>query len=179
MTDIDLEHIKVQASGKTYSIPFHPPMQSFNEARHRLVEMDRVAALYLKKSDITVKRFVPPYGVYAIGFILTVGGLAAFSQRWWFEPGGLVEQLLGPQYGPQLAAIGHRIQPRLFYGILAVHAAEVVYFTRYTLTEHSVSIRAPQFWLWALSVFIEGIGAQSRFKKTVELARIEKEKQRH
>ncbi|QIW97759.1 hypothetical protein AMS68_003277 [Peltaster fructicola] len=179
MTDIELDNLKVRASGQTYTIPFHPPMNSFSEARHRLVDMDKLAALHLRKSDVTIKRFVPPYGLYAIGFVLTVGGFAVLSQRHLFEAGGVVEQLAGPQFGPRLAALLHHAQPRIFYGLIAVHIAEMFYFIRYKLVEHSVSIRAPQFWLWAISVLIEGIGAQARFKRTVELARIEKEKQRH
>lgn len=179
MTDIDLEGFDIKVGGKTYRTPFHPPMTSMNDARPKLVEMDRLASLYLKKSDITVKKYVPPYGLSLVSFLITAGTWIGYSQRWWFEPGGPVETFLGPQYGPAFAKFSYAIQPRLLLGLVLIHGAEVFYFTRYKLVEHSVSARAPQFWLWAVSVFIEGIGAQLRFKRAVDAARVAKEKQRH
>lgn len=180
MTDIDLAGLTVDCAGKAYRIPIDPPMDSLRDARSRVVDMDRLATLYLHKSPITVKEYVLPYGPSAINLLVVSAIFIGFSQRWWFQPGGPVERALGPSlYGPKVASFAWSIQPKLFWGLLLVHSAEMLYFIRYKLAAHSVNPRTPQYWLWAVSVLVEGIGAQGRFRKLIEQKEAAKAKQKH
>ena len=163
MTDIDLEGFTIRCGGQIYRIPFDPPMDTLKDARPRLVEIDRLSTWYLRRSPTTVKEYVAPYGLYAVNFLVISAYWIVFSRRSWFEPGRIVEQTVGPQ----LANLAWSIQPRAFWGLLAVHASEVLYFWRYKLRKHSVSARSARFWLWTFSVLIEGIFAQKRFKELI------------
>lgn len=179
MLDIDLNGIDIRSRGKTYRIPFHPALSSLSEARPRLVEMDKLSALYLKKSDITVKRFVLPYGKWLIGFVITAGFFYGASFPEIFSPQGPVGKHLSLSVQPAVQNLAVTYGPKTVKYLAVVHALEAAYFMRYVLPKHSVSARAPQFWLWAISVLFEGIGAQGRFKEVVEKSRAAKEKQRH
>lgn len=87
MTDIDLNGFTLTCQGKTYRVPFEPPMKSLTEARERVVAIDKDARKALGQHDVTVKNFVPPHGPGAVAAVITLAVLVAFSQRWWFAPG--------------------------------------------------------------------------------------------
>jgi hypothetical protein len=176
MSDIDLNGMSFVAGGKTYQIPFDPPLSSYRETRERVVEMDKECLQALNKSDITVKEFVPPMisAFYAIEFLVIASTFLGYSQRWWFARGAIVERLLGQGF----AKFSWTIQPWLITFMLGLHAAEAIYFARNQLWKHSVNVRTPMFWKWIATVFVEGQFAFKRFYDHVEGKRQEKEKQK-
>ena len=175
MTDVDLNGMTFSCGSKTYRIPFEPPMSSYREARERAVAMDKESIEGLDKSDITVKEFVPPYGFYALDFLIVTAAFLAYSQRWWFERGQVVEQYLGSGF----AKFSWTIQPWLISGMLLIHGSEAVYMARNHLQRHSVNMRTLLWWQWTLVTFVEGFFAFRRFSDLVIRKREEKEKQKH
>lgn len=147
-------------------------MTSYREARERVVELDKECRGALNQSDVTVQHYVPPTGLYAIEFIVISATFLGYSQRWWFAPGGPVEQYLGRGF----ANFSWTIQPWLLSGLFLIHGAEMIYFAAKKLPKHSVNVRSRLWWLWTASSFIEGQFAYKRFDQHVSNQR---EKQKH
>lgn len=137
--------------------------------------MDKECLEALGRSDITVKDFVPPTGLYALVFAMIATTFVCYSQRRWFERNGLVEHLLGQKF----AAFSWTIQPTVFYGMIAIHGAELAYFIPNYLQKHSVNVRSALFWKWAFFVFVEGQFAYKRFNDLVQRKIEEKQRQKH
>jgi len=163
------------ASNKIYTIPFTPPLSSYREARERVVAMDKECLSALKRSDITVDEFIWPTGLYALEFIIIAATFIGFSQRWWFADGGVVSQILGDGF----ARFAWGIQPWLILGMVLVHGAELAYFIPMKLRRHSVSVRSPVWWQWAVTEFVCGVLCSTRFDALVMRKREAKEKQQH
>ena len=175
MTGITLDGMTFSASGKTYRVPFEPPLDSYREARERVVAMDKECLARLGRSDITIDEFIWPTGIYGLEFAIIAATFLGFSQRWWFEPGRVVEQFLGAGF----ARFAWTIQPWLILGMALVHGAELVYFIPTRLSKHSVSLRKLVWWQWAVAEFVCGIFCTSRFDALVRRKRGAKEKQQH
>jgi hypothetical protein len=172
MTDIDMGGLTLACQGRTHRIPLEPPMKSYREARERVVQLDKECCQRLHRSDVTVKEYQYPRGTDALPFIIVSATFLAYCQRWWFAKGQVVEAILGTSF----ARFSWRIQPWLFWMMVAIHGAEVVYFAYTQLSKHSVSIRSRVWWLWSGSTFIEGVFAMKRFEAMVKAQR---EKQKH
>ncbi len=137
--------------------------------------MDRETLQALDKSDITVKEFVSPTGIYSIAFTVIVAAFVAYSRRSWFERGRIVEQILGSDF----ARFSYIVQPLVFYGMLVLHSGELAYFIRNQLRRHSVNVRTFVWWQWVFFCFIEGQFAFKRFNDLVRRKREEREKLKH
>ncbi|KXT07397.1 hypothetical protein AC578_576 [Pseudocercospora eumusae] len=172
MTDISLEELTLSCHGKKYRIPFQPPMSSYREARERVVELDKACRKALNQSDVTVRKFLPPTGLYALEFLVISATFLAYSRRSWFAPGQIVEKVVGPRF----AAFSWSIQPWLIASMLVIHGFEAIYFARNRLRKHSVNVRSPIWWLFMASCFIEG---QFLFKRFDTHVRVQREKQKH
>lgn len=177
MADIDLNQMTFLAGGKSYKIPFEPPLSSYRETRERVVEMDRECLSALDKSDITVQTFIPPTvsAFYAIEFLVVTTTFLGYSQRWWFGRGEIVAIIVGEGF----ARFSWLIQPWLISFMLILHASEAVYFARNRLRRHSVNVRTALWWRWVATTFIEGVFSYQRFDDHVQKRRQEKEKQKH
>lgn len=175
MSAIDLDGMTLSCGGKTYRTAFEPPMSSYRDARERVVVLDKECLAVLNKSDITVKDYLPPLGLYSLEFAIISATFISYSQRWWFAKGQIVETLLGPGF----AKFSWTIQPWLITGLCALHFAEAVHFANTRLRKHSVNIRTPKWWLWFFSAFIEGFFCFRRFDLLVERKHEEKAKQKH
>ncbi len=165
--------MSLSCGDKSYRVPFDPPLKSYRETRERVVEMDKSCRSTLQRSDITVNEFVAPTGLYLITFLATASTFLAYSQRWWFARGQIVERLLGTGF----ADFSWTIQPWLIAAMLLIHSSELVFFIPLYLQKHNVNPRSSTWWLWAFFSFIEGQFAWSRFKKHVAKKAKEKQKQ--
>ena len=150
-------------------------MRSYREARERVVQLDKEALAGLGQSSITITDFSPPTGLWALEFAIITATFLAYSQRWWFAQGEIVDQVLGSGF----ARFSWTIQPWLITPMLVLHAAEIVYFMKYKLLKHSVNPRTSLFWKWSATTFIEGVFAFNRFDRLVAKKREEKAKQKH
>ncbi|KAG9965685.1 hypothetical protein KCU61_g1292, partial [Aureobasidium melanogenum] len=175
ISDVSLEYIAFECAGMNYRTPLDPPMSSFREARERLVQMDKECIEALDRSDITIKEFIAPTGLYLVLFVIVSTTLAAFRTRTNFESGSFISAMVPNSF----ARFCWTIQPLIWYGMLAIHGAETWYMARGRLRKHNINIRSRVWWLWTATTFIEGVGAYNRFDKLVQKKRAEKDKQRH
>ena len=175
IADINLHGLTLACRGKTYRIPLDPPMTSYREARERVVQMDKEAVAGLGQSDITVKEFLPPTGIWALPFAVISAAFIGFSQRWWFEQGGLLEPYLGSGF----AKFNWTVQPYIIAFMLFMHTAEAAYFMQNKLGKHGVNPRTSLFWTWTFTVFVEGYFGFMRFNGHVDKKAAEKAKQKH
>ncbi|EMC95393.1 hypothetical protein BAUCODRAFT_539281 [Baudoinia panamericana UAMH 10762] len=175
MSGVDLSGMTFVCRGHTYRIPFQPPLASYKDARERVVQMDKDALRGLGRSDVAIKEFLPPTGFYLVNFIAVSATMVAYSQRWWFAKGHIVERIIGSGF----ARFSWTIQPYLIGAMLAIHLTEMLYFMTFTLPKHSVNPRTSTFWKWAAVVFVEGVGAQTRFANLVKVKQEAKAKQQH
>jgi hypothetical protein len=107
--------------------------------------------------------------------VVCAATFSSFGQRWWFEPGQVVEKILGQTF----ANFAWTIQPWLIGGMFAIHLVELVWFVPARLKKHSVNVRTKEFWLWSVSMFIAGVFCLGRFDELVEKKRAAKAKQQH
>jgi hypothetical protein len=163
------------SSNKHYRIPFDPPLESYREARERVVAMDKTCVAALGRSDITINEFIWPKGLYALELAVVAATFVGFSQRWWFASGGIVETILGSGF----ARFAWGIQPWLLGGLFVIHGAELAWFVPARLRRHSVDVRSGVFWLWVGAEFLGGVFCSMRFDGLVERKRVAKEKQQH
>ena len=158
-----------------YTIPIEPPLNSWAEARARLVEMDREACKGLGCSNITVKKYAAPKGFMAVVFGACVWTFLTFSRRSNFLPGSPYYDLL-LRYVPWFC---YSIQPFLITILLALHSAEAIHLAITRLNKHTVPMFGGLWWQWITSDLIEGVGALTRFDRIVEEERLRKERQKH
>ncbi|KAH0363578.1 hypothetical protein KCU65_g7322, partial [Aureobasidium melanogenum] len=175
ISDVSFEYIAFECAGMNYRTPLDPPMSSFREARERLVQMDKECIEALDRSDITIKEFIAPTGLYLVLFVIVSTTLVAFRTRTNFEPGTFISAVVPKSF----ARFCWTIQPLIWYGMLVIHGAETWNMARGRLRKHNVNIRSRVWWLWIATTFIEGVGAYNRFDKMVQKKRAEKDKQKH
>lgn len=175
MTAVDLTGMTLVAGGKAYSIPFEPPLQSYRDARERVVAMDKDCLAALGRSDVTVNEHTWPTGLHAVGLAVCAATFLGFSQRWWFAADQMVANILGQSF----AQFAWTIQPWLITGMFLIHGAELAWFIPARLQKHSVNVRTKEFWLWAASEFIGGLFCSTQFDALVEKKRVAKAKQQH
>lgn len=169
---ISMRALELSYHGNTVTLPFVPPMETWREARERVVIFDKECVEALGVSDVTVKRYLPPTGSYMAPFLIILGTLLVYSQRRWHAEGQLVERAFGSTF----ARFSSLIQPYLFGGLISIHAVEALVFAYFKLAKHSVNVRSPIWWLWTASVLIEGQFAYRRFDDHVQMQR---KKQKH
>lgn len=195
ISDASLEHIAFECAGLKYRTALDPPMTSFREARERLVQMDKECLKALDRSDITVKEYIPPTGLYLVLFLIVSTTLVAFSSKGNFEAGSLISGIV-PNW---FAKFCWTIQPFIFYGMCFIHGAEAAHMSRGRLRKHNVNVRSRVWWSWMGTTFIEGVGAYNRlvffpplsnvalfsnqddgrFDHMIRQKRAEKDKQKH
>jgi hypothetical protein len=158
ITDVSLEHIAFECAGMKYRTALEPPMASFREARERLVQMDKECLKALGRSDITIKEYLAPTGLYLVLFLIVSTTLVAFRTRRNFEAGSVISAVVPASF----AQFCWTIQPFIWYGMLAIHGVETWHMARGRLRKHNVNVRSRVWWLWIATTFIEGVGAYNR-----------------
>ncbi|OCL13978.1 putative integral membrane protein [Glonium stellatum] len=176
--DMTLDSITVRSSGKRYLIPLEPPMDSWRDARERLVRMDKDAIEALGRSDITVKEYKRPEGFLGVVFVTCAATFVAFCRKANFLPGSFLYEVV-LKHVPWFASFCAKIQPVLFYTMVAIHVGEVIKMVNTRLRKHSVPVACRLWWMWVLSAFIEGFGAFKRFDAIVKAKTAEKETKKH
>ncbi|KAM0695333.1 hypothetical protein Q7P36_005692 [Cladosporium allicinum] len=129
------------SSNKHYRIPFDPPLESYREARERVVAMDKTCVAALNRSDITINEFLWPKGLYAFELAVVAATFVGFSQRWWFASGEIVEAVLGSGF----ARFGLGIQPWLLGGLFVIHGAELAWRLWNGIRDHGECVEGATF----------------------------------
>ena len=168
LRDISFKSLTLVSSNNTsHIIPIEPPMTTWAEARERVIAMDAEAVKGLKRSSITVKKYIKPSGVWAVIFIAAALTFAAFSKRSNFKSGSLLYDYL-LQYAPGFAKWCYTIQPLLMFLMIPIHGGESIYMAAGRLKRHSVPKFSAVWWKWVSSTFIEGFGAFIRFDTIIK-----------
>ncbi len=176
LVDVTFDCLTLKTSGGTsFQIPIAPAMDSWADARSRVVAMDDEASASLKRSNITVKKYARPTGFMAIVFTAVVSTLAVYSKRSNFQAGSLPYDNVWV-YTPGFAQWSCKIQPVILYMMIIIHASEAVYMILGRLRKHTVPTFSKLWWKWALSTFFEGVGAFIRFDGIVKEEENKKEK---
>jgi hypothetical protein len=158
ISDISLDYIAFECAGMKYRTALDPPMASFRDARERLVQMDKECTQALGRSDITIKEYTAPTGLYLVLFIIVSTTLVAFRTRKNFETGSIISAVVPGSF----AQFCWTIQPFIWYGMLAIHGVETWHMARGRLRKHNVNTRSKVWWSWIGTTFIEGVGAYNR-----------------
>ena len=179
LEDITFDSMTI-TSGRScrYIIPLDPPLPSWSEARPRVVAMDLESIEGLKRSNITVKKYKRPKGLWIVVPCLVAGTLVAFSKRSNFKPGSLLYDYLLKSV-PDFAKFCHTIQPYLLPGVIMIHTTEAAHLACSRLDKHSVPRFSSLWWKWVISAFFEGVGAFRRLDRIVADEEDRKAKVKH
>lgn len=160
--DVSLDSLVLDADGTRHRIPLEPPMESWRDARERMVKMDREATVALSKSDITIKEYRSPKGFQAVVFVAGLLTFALLSRRQNCYPGSFIHDNL-LRYVPAFATFTAKVRPWVLYPMLAIHIAEAVTMARSRLDKHTVPMLSRLWFTWTISTLIEGVGSFWRY----------------
>ena len=181
LADISFDTLTILSSSNhrtSHAIPIKPPMTSWSDARPRVVAMDGEAVAGLGASDITVKKYKPPQGIWTVIFIGFVLFYLSFYRRANFASGSVpYETLL--RHLPRFAKFCWTVQPLLFWLVVVLHAGETVWMARVKLEKHTVRVFSRVWWLWILSCLVDGSASLARFGECVREERAKKEGMKH
>jgi hypothetical protein len=192
LTDITYESLTIQTSNAsaTYTIPIEPRMQSWSDARPRVVAMDRDARAALglpplpsdssstdhsssssssSSSPITVTTYDPPTAPFHLFVIFLV---IWFYTGYFLLRNGTLRP--GTWYWehvmcwfPVQGAEGYRWLNMVLAGpVVGVHGAEAVWMVG-RLRWYGVEAGTGLWWKWVGSTFLEGGGAHQRLGAVV------------
>ncbi|KAB8345974.1 hypothetical protein FH972_023026 [Carpinus fangiana] len=176
--------------GNTYTIPLDPPLASWSKARPRVVSMDITCIASLNRSPITLKHYIRPGPVHATVLVACVFTIFLFHRRSALLPvlplastSSSYDALLPwprlATQNPELFTWFHKIQPWVFYPLLAAHALESTILGGIVLRRHSVAVGSSLWWTWVASCFLEGFGTFARIKHWAEAEKVKREKSSH
>ena len=179
LADIGFDNLTILSSNNTpHTIPIKPSMTSWSDARPRVVAMDAEAVAGLGGSDITVKKYKPPYGFTAFVFVACALTYMAFCRRANFEPGSPFHDTLLKNV-PSFATFCRTIQPLVFWFMVVAHGGEAAWMVKGRLEKHTVRMFSKVWWLWVLSCWVEGFGCYSRFDECVREEKTRREGMKH
>ncbi|GAO13383.1 uncharacterized protein UV8b_00637 [Ustilaginoidea virens] len=178
LRDITLQGMRIRAGGADYVVQFNPPLQSWNDVRPRVVEMDAIARKHLGISDVYVTRYRGPgfaQGVVVAGVALYFFCLASLP---WVVPGSRIWTLLLAHFpgGPESF---RWLVKTLVLPVIGAHTLEPIYLDYSRLRKHGVDRWSGQWWLWIVSCVFEGALVFRRFDKVVAEMRARKEAKKH
>ena len=189
LDEFTLDHMIIKSSYGRSLIPLEPPLNSYGEARERMVQMNTEALHGLGLSDIKVTEYVPPrmgwqvamFGLCLISFVSfspfgspDLGRQAASSRvnllYLFWSIGGLV---------PGLSYFAHDVAMYVFVFMCVVHSGEATWLAYSRLRRHQVPQFTLVWWQWVLSCAIEGFGSFVRFDQMIKEKEEEKAKKKH
>ena len=162
-----------------FTIPITPNMNSWADARPKVVAMDHEAVVALQRSDVTIKSYVPPYGFMMVVMVACALTFICFANRGNFSPGSLFYSMFKLGSVPQFARFCYAIQPLLMAFMVVLHAGEAWWMITGRLRRHTVPTGSWLWWAWVGSTFIEGTGAFVRFDALVKREEERKAKAKH
>ncbi|KAF2089892.1 integral membrane protein-like protein [Saccharata proteae CBS 121410] len=177
LADMSLASMQVEAGGKQYNIPLEPSMDSWRDARERMVKMDQDALAGLGRSDITIREYRVPKGFHAVVFTVCLLTYVLVSRRQNALPGSFIyDNVL--RHVPALASFTAKVQPTVLALMVGIHLFEASVMAR-RLAKHNVPLLGGLWWAWTGSCFIEGFGALQRTSAIVAEEQAAKHKQQH
>ncbi|KAL3959933.1 hypothetical protein ACCO45_005050 [Purpureocillium lilacinum] len=175
--DLTLQGMRIRtASGRDYAVPFDPPLDSWADAKARIIDMDTVARRALGISDIYVTEYLAPRGFDAIIFGAVVFYFGSFLALPWLLPGTAAWNFLDA-YFPGGADMFRWLSRVLLLPVVGIHLTESAIFDR-KLRRHGVDRGSGLWWAWVSSCFFEGVCAFRRLNGLVARKQAQKEGKR-
>ena len=179
VSDISFDALTIFARGKSYSIPFNPPMKSWADARERTVEMDRESRAGLDLSSIKITSYEPPKSPFHVTvFSLCIFAFVIFVTQNSIVPGTCFYDNVLPWFpgGPEWFLWISKV---IALPVLGLHLGEAYLLDTRKLRKHGVERGSALWWKWIASCFIEGFGCFQRIDATVKKKTLEAEKAKH
>lgn len=157
MTNISLNNMELSYSGRKFTLPLNPPLESMNEARQRIVELDNNALQILGRSDVPITKFVPVnlrHPVSAFLFGLSIFCWVSFSSGANFQPGSLLYDNVF-RHTPGFAQGCFNIQHGFIRLVIFSHGIEALIMA-WKLNKHGLNPLDGLWWAWVVSVYFEG-----------------------
>jgi hypothetical protein len=180
MTDISFDQMTFQTKdGKTRTVPFNPPMQSWSDARGRTVAMDKEARAGLGISSIKITEYEHPRGIgqwAVIGLVLFAA--AVFVNKEKIVPGTFVYDQIISWFpgGRQWFFFTLNYTPAF---VVVTHLAEAIYLDTAWLQKHDVRRGSSLWFKWFAAACFEGGGAIRRVIRQVKRKQAEADKRQH
>ncbi|KND94039.1 hypothetical protein TOPH_00923 [Tolypocladium ophioglossoides CBS 100239] len=173
LRDVTLQGMRIRAGGNDYAVPFTPPLDTWNDVRGRIIEMDATARRGLGISDVYITEYVPPRGFEIVVFGAVIFYFSSVASLPWVVPGSGLWQTLTAVYpgGPEWFRWGVRI---VFLPVVAIHSTEAFLFDR-KLQRHGVDRWTSLWWLWVSSCFVDGICSFRRMNSIIAQKKAQKE----
>lgn len=154
-------------SRTTFFIPFDTPLNGYNEARHKVVEMHKACLHHLDLSDITIREYRAPRGFGAVVFTTCLLTFITFSRRAHFQPGSEFYARVFQYLPASFVTFCYTIQPLLISLMAAIHLAEAVHLAYYRLRRHNIRFGSGLWLAWFVNDFVEGVTTLRRFDALV------------
>ncbi|KAH6851158.1 hypothetical protein B0I37DRAFT_129649 [Chaetomium sp. MPI-CAGE-AT-0009] len=182
MTDIDLASITLQLPGRPgvlHRVLFEPPLGGWGERRGRLVEMTRVAREALGvgaaaddgEKTVVVDEYMAPRVPYDLAiFVAVLVYYVCFGLVWMgcVTPGSIPARAVEAVRFPGGVDGFTWLVEAIFVPVVVLHAFETWLLERTKLQKYGVRRGSAVWWMWVVSVFIEGFMAFKRFDVVVE-----------
>jgi len=180
MTDISFNEMTLRTKdGKTRTIPFTPPMQSWSDARGRTVAMDKESRAGLGISSIQITEYDRPseidqWAVLGLIFFAAI----VYVNRHRIVPGTVVYDSIIPWFpgGRQWFFFVLKWTPAFAF---TAHLAEAIYLDKVWLQKHNVRRGSSLWFQWIAAALFEGGGAIRRAAKQVRTKQAEADKRQH
>ena len=178
LDSLNLEHMIIESSFGRCLVPFSPPLESYSDARERVVAMHQECLRGLDVDEVVIDRYSLPSGPLQCTLaFLTTWTFATFPFRAQLSPesGSLLSWAwsIGGLF-PGLARLAYLTAPYVLVFMVVVHGAEAAHMARGRLRRHSVEAFSGVWWAWVVDTFFEGFGAYQRFDGMVEKRRKDK-----
>lgn len=153
-------------------VPISPPMNSFMEAREKMVAMDKKCLEGLGRSDVEVREYRGPDRAWMhILFWLAAIAFAVFCRRANLVPGSYVHEAVLKRLPAGFVRFCYMVQPLVCWGMVAIHSSELVWFERTRLRKHLAGPGGGRggkvWWKWVASCVVEGVGSFVRFDELI------------
>ncbi|PKS11788.1 hypothetical protein jhhlp_001081 [Lomentospora prolificans] len=167
MKDISLDNLTIQSTdGATHLIPFDPPMNSFSEARNRVVEMDKTARKALGLADVDITVYAAPRGVDVLVFGAVVFYYVCFFTLPWAVEGSPIWAFWDAVF-PGGAGVYRWVVKTIFVPVLGIHLTEMAILHRTRMRPYGIVAGTGVWWKWMGSCFFEGYPSFRRFDRLV------------
>ncbi|KAF5134885.1 hypothetical protein E5D57_005522 [Metarhizium anisopliae] len=178
LRDVTLQGMRIRAGGADYVVHFKPALQSWNDVRPRVIEMDAIARKSLGISDIYMTAYRAPRFADALVMASVAFYFVSFLALPWIVPGSSIWSILTAYFpgGPEMFRWSVKL---IFYPVLAIHLIEPMVLDATRLQKHGVDRWSGQWWMWVVSCFFEGLMVFKRFDSVIAEKRAQKEAKKH
>ena len=173
LRDVSFECMLIRVGGdQEHSVPFDPPLSSWDDIRSRLVEMDASAKKSLGRQDdkVTITEYTPPWGLDLPSAIGVCFWFFCYTYRSAVVPGSTPWNIAQKVF-PGGAEWFLWVVNALFWPVILVHFGEMVVFERTRLTKANVERGSGLWFAWVATCFLEGYPSMKRFDRLVAAKR--------